>query len=46
MSTLLPNRPTWSASLLFSTTFAAMAWSASATAQTEPDAATVGAAGP
>lgn len=44
MSTLLSNRPTWSATLVFSTTFAAMAWSTSVSAQTEPDAATVGAA--
>lgn len=44
MSTLLSKRPTRSASLLFSTTFAALVWSASASAQTEPDAATVGAA--
>lgn len=44
MSNLLPNRPTWSASLLASTTLAALAWAGSVSAQTEPDAATVAAA--
>lgn len=44
MSNLLPNRPTWSASLLASTTLAAMAWVGPVRAQTEPDAATVAAA--
>jgi hypothetical protein len=44
MSTLLPNRPTWSTSLLLSTTCAVLSWSAAALGQTEPDAATVGAA--
>jgi hypothetical protein len=44
MSTFLRKSPTWPASLLFTTTLAAFAWTSSASAESEPDAATVGAA--